>query len=286
MNEPSKRASTDVSRNSGIKDGGGRPIHVQPPFLKDIQWFLLRGLAREEAHWGRFMTDLQTQFPKSEIQTIDLPGAGRNAHMRAPLSVADYAKFVRLRFQELRSHDKPVFILATSLGAMVVNEWIRQDPQGVHGVVLINTSMKGCSPIYRRLRPEAYKHLAQILREKDAERREHKILQLVSNRPETYSAIAQEWAKIHRERPILRETFVRQIYAASRYAPVMTLPPVPVLLLNSLTDRMVHPSCSQAIAKKWNCELRRHPTAGHDMTLDAGPWVASTVAEWMTRLEM
>ncbi len=251
------------------------------PVLRDIQWFLLRGLAREESHWGSFIEDMRVQFPNSEIQTIDLPGAGRYSHMRAPLLIAEYAKFVRARFAELRQAEKPAYLLATSLGAMVVNEWVRQDPQGVQGMVLINTSMKGCSPFFKRLRPAAYKHLTRILRERNPERREYNILEMVSNRPENYATIAQQWAQINVERPIRRETFARQIYAASRYAPDMTPPPVPVLLLNSLTDRMVHPSCSQDIAKKWHCEIRRHPTAGHDMTLDAGPWVAATVAEWL-----
>jgi pimeloyl-ACP methyl ester carboxylesterase len=104
---------------------------------------------------------------------------------------------------------------------------------------------------------------------------------MISNRPEIHDRVAREWARIFDERPIGRETFTKQLFAAGRYVPPNETPDVPLLLLNSLSDRMVHPSCSEAIADRWRCELRRHPTAGHDLTLDAGPWVTQAIDGWL-----
>jgi hypothetical protein len=43
---------------------------------------------------------------------------------------------------------------------------------------------------------------------------------------------------------------------------------------------MVDTSCSEAIAKTYNARIEVHPTAGHDLPLDAGPWTAEMIAGW------
>ena len=40
-------------------------------------WILLRGLARESAHWGDFIPLLQSTFPDAQLTLLDLPGTGR-----------------------------------------------------------------------------------------------------------------------------------------------------------------------------------------------------------------
>lgn len=249
------------------------------------QVFLVRGLAREAAHWGKFPDKLRRHFSQVEIITLDLPGTGVHHRLRAPLSVAATAQFVRREFMQKRQPGVPAYVFAVSLGAMVVVEWLHQDDSHVDGVILANTSFKGCSPFWYRLWIEAFPHLMRALREPRLEKRERHVLAMVSNRPELYTPVAREWAAIQRQRPIRVETFVRQLFAASRYAPPLKAPRVPVLLLNSLRDRMVHPSCSEAIAGLWNCELRRHATAGHDLPLDAGTWVAAAIAEWIAEVQ-
>lgn len=249
------------------------------------QWFLLRGLAREAGHWGEYLLRMRETFPDYDIQTIDLPGTGEFSNLKAPLSIYETALFAREIFASRRHPGVPAYIFAVSLGAMVAVEWLHQDPTGVDGVVLVNTSFRGCSPFYRRLWLEGYPHLVRALKERDPERRERHIVALISNRPEIYAKISREWADVHRKRPMGRGTFARQLFAAARYQPILDPPKVPVLLLNSLSDRMVHPSCSEAIAELWRCELRRHPTAGHDLTLDAGPWVLEAVRCWLAERE-
>jgi len=36
-----------------------------------------------------------------------------------------------------------------------------------------------------------------------------------------------------------------------------------------------------AIQKQWQLELRSHPSAGHDLTLDAGDWVVMQLKDWL-----
>ncbi|MCM2280945.1 MAG: alpha/beta hydrolase [Bdellovibrionaceae bacterium] len=247
------------------------------------QWFLLRGLARESGHWAGFVEKLREAFPEHAIHTLDLPGTGEFQNQLAPLSIEETARFVRETYQARRIPGVPAYVLAISLGGMVAIEWLHQDPSGVEGLVLINTSFRGCSPFYKRLWFDAYPFLARAIGETDTERREHHVVSLVSNRPELYAAIAREWAHVHERRPISRRTFARQLLAAARYQPPLAPPQARTLLLNSLSDRMVHPSCSEAIAERWHCELRRHPTAGHDLVLDAGPWVIAELQTWLAK---
>lgn len=256
-----------------------------PGAARQAQWFMLRGLAREAGHWGEFLQQMRTAFPKHEIHALDLPGTGEFADIRAPLSIAGNAKFVREVFRRRRDVSRPGYLFAVSLGAMAAVEWLHQDPSDVDGMVLVNTSFRGCSPFYRRLWFEAYPHLARAFKESDPRERERHVVAMVSNRPELYDKIAEEWAEVQRRRPMGRDTFVRQLFAAARYRPPLEPPRVPVLLLNSLSDRMVHPSCSESIAELWRCELRRHPTAGHDLVLDAGPWVLDALRAWLAEFE-
>jgi hypothetical protein len=40
-----------------------------------------------------------------------------------------------------------------------------------------------------------------------------------------------------------------------------------------------------AIARRWNCPIAIHPTAGHDLPLDDGVWIAKQVHDWLTGAE-
>ncbi|WP_156302935.1 alpha/beta fold hydrolase [Methylogaea oryzae] len=56
---------------------------------------------------------------------------------------------------------------------------------------------------------------------------------------------------------------------------------MPLLLLNSLGDRMVAPSCTTEIAALWTVPCLTHPWAGHDLPLNHPAWVIAAVREWM-----
>ena len=107
-----------------------------------MTWILLRGLTREHRHWGNFLPLLQSTIPQAKIITADIPGSGNHYNQTCPGSIKDILEFIRddIKIEQL---NKPVHILALSLGAMIGIEWLRQYPQECAAAVLMNTSLKG-----------------------------------------------------------------------------------------------------------------------------------------------
>jgi pimeloyl-ACP methyl ester carboxylesterase len=263
-------------------------------------WILLRGLARESAHWGAFVPLLQSTFPDAQITLLDLPGTGCFHQETSPNTIKAITDSVRSHALDNGVIQQPVTILALSLGAMVAWEWMRRYPDDICGAVLMNTSFADLSPFYQRLRWQSYKDFVTLAMTRNLHKRESGILRLTSNRrnisrdgvyaaSQSGTGAAQRkqtiraWEKIQNERPIGLKNSFRQIIAAASYRPGDIKPEQPVLLLNGLGDRLVAPACSEAIHKKWNLELRRHPWAGHDLTLDHGEWVAMQLKDWLAK---
>jgi pimeloyl-ACP methyl ester carboxylesterase len=244
-------------------------------------WILLRGLARESAHWGDFVPLLQSTFPDARITLLDLPGTGCFHRETGPSSIKAITDKVRRHALDNGFIEQPVTILALSLGAMVAWEWMRSYPEDICGATLMNTSFADLSPFYQRLRWQSYGKFIDLTMSRNLYNRESKILQLVSNRRNRDKHIIQAWEQIQIERLINLKNSFRQIVAAASYRPGDIKPKQPVLLLNGQGDRLVAPTCSEAIHKKWNLELRRHPWAGHDLTLDDGAWVALQLKDWV-----
>lgn len=244
-------------------------------------WILLRGLARESAHWGAFVPLLQSAFPDAQITLLDLPGTGCFYRETSPGTIKAITDKVRRHALDNGLIQQPATLLALSLGAMVVWEWMRSYPEDICGAILMNTSFADVSPFYQRLRWQSYKDFVALAMTRDLYDRESKILQLVSNRRNQNKQTIRAWEKIQTERPISLNNSFRQIIAAASYRPGDLKPKQPVLLLNGQGDRLVAPACSEAIHKKWNLELRRHPWAGHDLTLDDGMWAVSQLKSWV-----
>ncbi len=248
-------------------------------------WILLRGLARESAHWGDFVPLLQDAFPASRITLIDLPGTGCYYRKVSPCSIRAIVESVRGDALAKGLLEKPVSILGLSLGAMVAWEWLSRHPREIAGAVLMNTSFAGLSPFYRRLRRQSYCDFVKMALTSDIYRREVGIVRLVSNRKDRYEATIEEWSRIQKARPISTKNALRQIVAAATYKPSNSKLHQPVLLLNGQGDRLVSPSCTAAIQNKWDLECRSHLWAGHDLTLDDGEWVATQMQDWVSQKE-
>ena len=249
-------------------------------------WILLRGLARESAHWGAFVPLLQSTFPNAQITLLDLPGTGCFHRENSPRTIKEITERVRRYALGHGFLQQPVTILALSLGAMVAWEWMCSYPEDICGATLMNTSFADLSPFYERLRWQSYKDFVALTMTCDVHNRESEILQLVSNRRDQDEQITQAWEKIQNERSISFKNSLRQIIAAATYRPSNIKPEQPVLLLNGQGDRLVAPTCSEAIHKKWHLELRRHLWAGHDLTLDDGAWVALQLKDWVAHKNM
>ena len=250
-------------------------------------WVLLRGLTRGAGHWGDFPARWQAAWPGCRTLVPDWPGNGTRWAERSPATVAGLTEALRqdLRAQGVALGSEPVGVLALSLGAMVSCDWARRHPRELAAAVLVNTSLRGHSPFWQRLRPARY---AGLLRRSmlptAAEDWEQHLLTITAplhaRRPGA-AATQADWVRLRQSQPVSRANALRQLAAALRYRPPATPPSVPLLLLSGAGDRLVHPACSAALARAWGCPLRTHPEAGHDLPLDAPDWLIEQVRHWL-----
>ncbi len=238
----------------------------------------MRGLTRESRHWGNFVEQFKQTLHGSQVLALDLPGNGRLNQQPSPMRVQDMVEYCRAEIA-LRHMAPPYQLLAMSLGAMVAVAWADAYPQEIGANVLINTSMRPFSRFYQRLRPANYAALLQLLAGgATPEQWERTILRLTANH--AHDEVLPRWQALHRECPVSRVNALRQLIAAARFRAASVKPPVATLVLASVQDRLVSVECSRALARAWRCALRLHPSAGHDLPLDDGPWVAAQVCEW------
>jgi pimeloyl-ACP methyl ester carboxylesterase len=239
---------------------------------------------REARHWGAFPETFRAALPDARVIALDLPGNGALNALASPTRIEQTAQFCSE--QARRAGAQPPYnVLAISLGAMVASHWCRIAPREVAACVLIGTSLRPFSPFYRRLRPRMVLPLLRLLLgPRDPVREERAILATTANSAAARDAVLTNWIAFARERPTTRRNVLRQLLAAARYRAPAEPPQVPTLLLAGAADRLVDPQCSRDIARAWNIPLSLHPTAGHDVPLDDGPWVARQVHDWLTGL--
>ena len=144
----------------------------------------------------------------------------------------------------------------------------------------MNISSRNLSPFYRRLDYKIYPVLLSLLLKKTVHR-EGAIIRLTSNLYPSRTQLTEQWSQYAKDCPVRQWNLFRQLWAAATYSFPKKKPEQPVLMLNSLSDRMVHPDCSKVISEAWEVPLKRHPTAGHDVTLDAPLWVLEQLKNWV-----
>jgi pimeloyl-ACP methyl ester carboxylesterase len=246
-------------------------------------WIFLRGWSREARHWGRFPGQFRATMPTARVLPVDLPGSGTLHDRPSPATVKGMMEQTRQRLVA-QGVKAPYCLLGLSLGAMVCVDWAAEHPGEVEACALLSTSLRPFSPFYERLRPRNYLAILQLaLFERDPAIREAAILKLTSSKLDDAADLAATWARFGLERPVSRINVIRQLAAAARYRAPEASPQVPVLLLAGAADRLVSPRCSEAISRRWSAPLAVHPTAGHDLPLDDGGWVAGQVKAWAGR---
>ncbi len=249
---------------------------VAPP---DHTWIFLRGLTRESRHWGDFVGQFQAALPDATVVLLDLAGNGLQNHRPSPSRVEDMVEDCRAQLAQRRIAP-PYRVLAMSLGAMVSVAWAQSYPHELARQVLINTSLRPFSPFYQRLQPANYATLLRLLLTNASDEAwESAILRMTSNGSST--AMLPLWLQLRQQHPVARANALRQLLAAVRFQAPAGQPTVPTLLLASAQDHLVRAACSQALARHWGCPLLLHPSAGHDLPLDDGPWVAAQVRHWL-----
>ena len=238
-------------------------------------WVLLRGLVREQRHWGNFVADFQRAVPRSRVVALDLPGNGALHSECSPTDVLGMVQSCRLQLSGMGLQG-PYRILAMSMGAMVAVQWSSDHADEVASQVLINTSMRPISPLYHRLRVGNYATLLGLLLRSTSETQwEQAILRMTTNA--AHDDVLAHWVQWRRQYPVSRTNALRQLWAAARFRVGITRPRVPTLILASQQDHLVSVQCSERLANLWSVPLRLHSTAGHDLPLDDGPWVIQQI---------
>lgn len=243
-------------------------------------WILLRGWTREAAHWGAFPGQLAAVLPGDAVIALDLPGTGSEHRRSSPTCIAAIAEDCRARL-ERRGVAPPYRLFGLSLGGMVAAHWAARHAHEIERAVLLNTSLRPYAPPWRRLRPRAWPGLLRIAATRDPRAAEQAILELTSALAGERAALVDAWVAIRARRPVRPRNALGQLVAALRYRASAVPPAVPLLLLASAADQLVHPDCSRSLARAWGGTIAEHPHAGHDLPLDDGPWVAECIAAWI-----
>lgn len=243
------------------------------------QWVLVRGLARDQRHWGEFKNILKQKDPSAEVICIDAPGFGDYNRLSSPTSIESIAEFIYSHFKEPKPKER--YLIGISLGGMVTTELARLYPESIDGTILINTSFGNFSPIYHRLQLDGLTHLLKMMSSRSLEERELAVVNMISN-SQNKSELVKEWVQYAEEKPIKPFNFFKQLFAAATYRAPYNKPDCPFWILTSEGDRMVNSSCSKTIAQRWSVPIEIHPSAGHELTYDDPHWVAEQCIQFVT----
>lgn len=246
-----------------------------------MDWLLLRGLAREQRHFGEFPARFAATVPDARVRTLDLPGFGDQSARSSPTRVDAIVDDLRARAFSRDTFPAPRGLLALSLGGMVALRWAARFPEDFARVVVVNTSSADLSPPWERFSLGVFARLPQLLAAGPLER-ERAILSITSNRSAADNEpVAQDWARWFEERQPRRANVLRQLVAASRCRRPAHLD-VPLLVLASRADRLVSHRCSEKLAAALHAELRLHDAGGHDLSLDAPDWICDQVRSFQS----
>ncbi|MEM9101286.1 MAG: alpha/beta hydrolase [Pseudomonadota bacterium] len=243
---------------------------------------LIRGLIRNQFHWGKFPQALKKYLPTSELYFIDIPGNGARHYEKSPDSIKDMADYC-YQTMEKNAIKPPYHLIGISLGGMITMDWAARYEQQIASGVLINSSASNLCQWHQRFNPTNLLTLFKFLTARNNFRRKEAcILQLTSNAHQRDWHLINQWAQLHQQFPSTLQNTLRQMLAASRF----TTPPIniPICVAASRNDHLVSVRCSEAIAKHYNSDIFFHPTAGHDLPLDQPEWLASQLSSWYSGL--
>ena len=102
---------------------------------------LLRGLTREQRHWGRFRAMLAEKLA-NPVLGFDFAGSGELYQQRSPADISALRQSVRSQLQNHSAFTGRVHLVALSLGGMLAADWALAYPAEVASITLINSSAR------------------------------------------------------------------------------------------------------------------------------------------------
>jgi pimeloyl-ACP methyl ester carboxylesterase len=244
------------------------------------KWMLIRGLSRQQLHWGDFPEYLH-RLSGGEVIFEDLPGFGTRCHQDSPSSIEGIAEVLAPSvFSDANLVGGKINLVGISMGGMVALCLAKAHPEKVASLTLINSSFKPYAKFYERLQPAAYAGFLRAWFNPVKRYSEREILRLSSNLRGGDHVLLNEWLAYRRKQPPSRLATIKQILAASQFEFNDPAPAEHVLFIASKKDRIVSDKCSENAAMAWGADYRCHHYAGHDLPLDAPQWLAEHIVEW------
>ncbi|MFT5888958.1 MAG: pimeloyl-[acyl-carrier protein] methyl ester esterase [Zhongshania sp.] len=237
-------------------------------------WVFLRGLSREQGHWGDFIARCERELGW-HCYAIDLPGFGSEYQRTSPASIAAIREDVQARLPSTITESNEKFgLIAMSLGGMLAIDWLAASPQQIGTVFLINSSTADC-PLHHRLTWQSLASTLIALLSPSVKKQEMTALKMVSNKHGNDLQVLQTWCELRQMRPPKKSNVIRQLLAAARFhSPATTaMLDANCTVLSSCGDRMVSKQCSERIAQKYQWPLQLHSNAGHDLVIDDPDWL-------------
>ena len=247
-------------------------------------WFFLRGLTRQAAHWGSFPENFVKNLPNATSAVIELPGFGQRRGAVSPSSIAGIAADV---VEQVRFATGAKYLVALSLGGMVALEILEKYPTLFSGIVVMNTSAAGVNRIQRRISFKTATAIAIGERMNNPADQEALLLSFLANDSARIADELPLWIELAEKYPYSVSNGLRQLFAAASFrVPFRNQkkPDIPLLFLASGKDRLVDYRCSIELSRALQSPIKVHPTAGHELPLDAPDWLMEQLLIWRSKI--
>ncbi len=242
-----------------------------------VNFYLLRGLSRESAHWGTFPQELLEKFPQSKVIEMDLPGMGMLNQINSPTNINPIIDILRTTYY---SKEGTNIFIASSLAALVAITWVQQGKNEFHGHVLLSPSLKGICKFTERFKPRSWYDCGVIMLHPSVRVREKKLLKINLNDNRSRIELLNTWIGINKSRPYKARNVFRQLLAGTRFNLLDHPIQIPILISGSKKDKLVASTCFIKLKIKLGADIVLHDYAGHALTLDASAWLIDKIYSW------
>lgn len=251
-----------------------------------MRFILLRGLGREQQHWGELYAMLSKHFPDAKIDTPDLAGSGILNGISSPLKIADYIPYLTKQIDTLQTVNDTknmTILIGLSLGGMIALHWYAQKSEKFSHLVLINASSQ-LNPFYDRIKLSNVMPQLGSLVSNNTKASEVARYKLTCNKMPINATVINEWVNIQQQHPIKWTNLLKQLCAASLFTPPkrdQIKDNKNMIIFSSTYDQLVNVCCSEKLSQYYKIPIVYHPWAGHDIPQDDPKWLCQQLTLFM-----
>lgn len=244
------------------------------------RFILLRGLGREQQHWGSLPAILSAHFPDAKIETPDLAGSGILKDLSSPLKLENYIHSLTKQIdtlQPINDSNNMTVLIGLSFGAMIALHWYAKKSEKFSHLLLINSSSQ-LSHFYDRINLSSVIPQLSSLLSNDTQASEVARYKLTCNKMPIDASVINEWVNIQQQHPVKWRNLIKQLVAASLFTPpkqeqLNDKKKANITIFASENDQLVNVCCSEKLAQYYEVAIVYHPWAGHDLPQDDPQWL-------------